>query len=54
MSALAEVQWTKPEHKDYKAFVKRLTLLTALLERYNYTYAKHLWPERQIPNRWQF
>ena len=54
MSALAEVQWTKPERKDYKAFVKRLTLLTALLERYNYTYAKHLWPERQIPNRWQF
>jgi hexosaminidase len=54
MSALAEVQWTKPERKDYEAFVKRLTLLTALLERYGYTYAKHLWPERQIANRWQF
>lgn len=54
MSALAEVQWTKPEHKDYEAFKERLTRLTVLFERYGYTYAKHLWPERQIPNRWQF
>jgi len=54
MSALAEVQWTKPERKDYEAFIERLTRLTALFEHYGYTYAKHLWPERQIPNRWQF
>jgi hexosaminidase len=54
MSALAEVQWTQPEHKDYNAFLQRLTRLTTLLERYHYTYAKHLWPERQIPSRWQF
>jgi hexosaminidase len=54
MSALAEVQWTKPERKDYEAFKERLTRLTALFEHYGYTYAKHLWPERQIPNRWQF
>ena len=54
MSALAEVQWTKPERKDYEAFKERLTRLTVLFERYGYTYAKHLWPERQIPNRWQF
>ena len=54
MSALAEVQWTKPERKDYEAFMERLTRLTALFEHYGYTYAKHLWPERQMPNRWQF
>lgn len=54
MSALAEVQWTQPEHKDYKAFLQRLTRFTSLFERYHYTYAKHLWPDRQIPNRWQF
>ena len=54
MSALAEVQWTQPERKDYKAFLERLTRLTSLFELYYYTYAKHLWPERQIPNRWQF
>ncbi len=54
MSALAEVQWMQPERKDYKAFLGRLTHLTSLFERYHYTYAKHLWPERQIPNRWQF
>lgn len=52
MSALAEVQWTQPEHKDYKAFLQRLTRFTSLFERYHYTYAKHLWPDRQIPNRW--
>ena len=54
MSALAEVQWTQPDKKDYAAFCQRLTRLTRLFERYGYTYAKHLWPERQLPNRWQF
>ena len=54
MSALAEVQWTEPQRKDYEAFKERLTRLSALFEIYGYTYAKHLWPERQIPSRWQF
>ena len=54
LSALAEVQWTQPERKDYAAFLQRLTRLTQLFERKGYVYAKHLWPERQIPNRWQF
>ena len=54
MSALAEVQWTQLERKDYKAFLQRLTRFTSLFECYHYTYAKHLWPDRQIPNRWQF
>ena len=54
MSALAEVQWTQPERKNYDAFLQRLTRFTSLFEHYHYTYAKHLWPDRQIPNRWQF
>lgn len=54
MSALAEVQWTQSGRKDYDAFWLRLTRLTKLFELYHYTYAKHLWPDRQIPNRWQF
>ena len=54
MSALSEVQWTQPERKSYEAFLQRLTLFTALFGHYHYTYAKHLWPDRQIPNRWQF
>ena len=54
MSALAEVQWTLPESKDYQSFLQRLTRLTRLFELEGYTYAKHLWPERQLPSRWQF
>ena len=54
MSALSEVQWTQPERKDYDAFKERLTRLTALFELYHYQYAKHLWPDRQMPSRWQF
>ena len=54
MSALSEVQWTQPGRKDYEAFKERLTRLTAFFELYHYQYAKHLWPDRQIPSRWQF
>ena len=54
MSALAEVQWVQPERKDYEAFKGRLTNLTRLFELYHYQYAKHLWPERQLPSRWRF
>jgi hexosaminidase len=54
MSALAEVQWTQPEKKKFEDFIQRLSGFTQLLDRYHYSYCKHLWPERQIPNRWQF
>ena len=54
MSALSEVQWTQPELKNYEAFKERLTRFTSLFELYKYHYAKHLWPERQLPSRWQF
>ncbi len=54
MSALAEVQWTQPDRKDYQDFLKRLTRLTVLFDNRGYVYAKHLWPDRQMPSRWQF
>ena len=54
MSALSEVQWTQPERKNFEAFKERLTRFTSLYELYQYQYAKHLWPERQLPSRWQF
>ena len=54
MSALSEVQWTEPSLKDFDSFKVRLSRFTQMLESYNYRYCKHLWPERQIPNRWQF
>ena len=54
MSALSEVQWTQPDRKDYEAFKERLIRLTALFDLYHYQYAKHLWPDRQLPSRWQF
>ena len=54
MSAIAEVQWTLPAHKDYAGFKQRLTRLTELYDNYHYRYCKHLWPDRQMPNRWKF
>ena len=54
MAALAEVAWTQPDRRQYDDFVKRLTPFTRLYELYHYQYAKHLWPERQLPSRWQF
>ena len=54
MSALAEVAWTNQKVRNYDAFVNRLTRFSSLYEFYRYQYAKHLWPERQLPNRWQF
>ena len=54
MTALAEVQWTMPERKNFDDFKQRLGEFTKYLEYLHYTYCKHLWPERQIPDRWQF
>lgn len=42
MAALAEVQWTQPEKKDYKDFVKRLLSLVHLYQRDGLNYAKHI------------
>ena len=53
-AALAEVQWTQPERKGFEGFCQRLTRLTRLYDWLGYQYAKHLWPERQLPSRWRF
>ena len=54
MTALAEVQWTQPERKDFDDFKQRLSSFTKYLDHAHYRYCKHLWPERQMKSRWQF
>ncbi len=42
MAALCEVQWCKPENKNYEDFKKRLLPLIDLYDIKEYNYAKHL------------
>ncbi|MDE7410747.1 MAG: chitobiase/beta-hexosaminidase C-terminal domain-containing protein [Paramuribaculum sp.] len=42
LAAMAEVQWTQPEQKDYAGFTKRLPALIHLYETLGYNYAKHV------------
>ncbi len=42
MAALAEVQWTDPEHKDYHDFKTRMPRLIAWYDREGYNYAPHI------------
>ena len=42
MAALCEVQWCKPENKDFKDFKQRLLPLIKLYEKKQYNYAQHL------------
>ena len=48
IAALAEVQWTPVERKDFDSFTKRAFRLTDLYDRYGYQYARHLWKEKQL------
>lgn len=43
IAALAEVQWTQPEKKNYEDFKNRLTNLVKFYQRDGLNYAKHLW-----------
>lgn len=43
MAALAEVQWTQPELKDYECFTKRISKLVNLYRRDGFNYAKHIY-----------
>lgn len=43
MAALAEVQWTQPERKDYDSFTSRLTNLLALYRQKGLNYARHIY-----------
>lgn len=49
LGALAEVQWTPVNKKNYDEFVKRETHMTKIYDKYGYKYAIHLWPERPRP-----
>ena len=42
MAALAEVQWTQPEKKEYNGFLNRLTRLAEIYQRDGLKYAKHV------------
>ena len=42
MAALAEVQWTQSEKKDFKDFTKRLARLMKFYQRDGFNYAKHV------------
>lgn len=42
LSALSEVQWTMPERKNYKDFLKRLPKMLSIYDHYGYNYAKHI------------
>lgn len=43
IAALAEIQWTDPEQKDYKNFIKRIPSLLNIYQHYGYNYAKHIY-----------
>lgn len=40
LAALSEVQWTMPERKNYKDFLKRLPKMLSIYDHYGYNYAK--------------
>lgn len=42
LAALSEVQWTMPECKNYKDFLKRLPKMLSIYDHYGYNYAKHI------------
>ena len=46
MAALAEVQWTQPDRKDYKNFTCRVLKLMKLYERDGLNYAEHICEEK--------
>lgn len=53
MAALAEVQWTQPEKKDYRRFLGRLRNLLPLYDAKGYNYATHVFdvtPEITVAN----
>jgi hexosaminidase len=52
MAALAEVQWTNADKKDFNDFEIRITRLSKIYDKYGWKYALHLWPERMKKDRW--
>ena len=42
MAALAEVQWTMPEKKDYETFLPRLVRMMELYDRLGWNYSRHI------------
>lgn len=53
IGALSEVGWTQPKCKDFKDYCERQTRLASLYEHFGWQYAKHLWPEKMVKDRWK-
>ena len=43
LAALSEVQWSKPEHKDWDHFLTRLAHITDIYDELGLTYANHIY-----------
>ncbi len=52
MAALSEVQWMKPEKKNYENFLSRVPRLIAIYDLLGYNYAKHIFNVKAsfVPN----
>lgn len=48
LAALCEVQWMQAENRNYLDFLKRLPTLIAFYDKYNYTYATHVFEVQAI------
>ena len=53
MAALSEVAWTDESRKDFERFKARLNRLVLYYEFKEWTYAKHVWPEKMGKERWK-
>ena len=53
IGALSEVAWTQPQHKNFNDYLKRQTRLATLYDYFGWQYAKHLWPEKMVKDRWK-
>lgn len=47
VDAVSEIQWTRPERKNYENFLGRLNRMRALYDRLGYGYASHGFDEGQ-------
>lgn len=42
MAALSEIQWSKPEQKNYSVFLNRIPKMLRIYDIYGYNYARHI------------
>ncbi len=52
-AALSELQWTRPENKNFERFVKSLNKHKKIYDVQGFVYAKHLWGKIGLPGKEQ-